>query len=94
MASLERRAPSEFDPRLYVPAAEGWQAHIKRGWEQQYCYYKLPGQDYFHLIVSGEIYLQHGDEKVCLNCALRTGIVTADRLHWQHVPRKPPPRLE
>lgn len=93
MASLERPPPSENDVRLYVSDPEGWQAHVKQGWEKQYCYYKHPGEDYFHLLMNGEVYLQHGDEKVCLTCALRHGILTTDRLHWQHLPRKAPPRV-
>ena len=71
------------DRRLYVPL-EGWQAHVKRGWEKEYCYAQNPGEDFFHLILSGEIYLQRDSEKYCLNCALRNGLVTGDRLYWQH----------
>lgn len=76
--------PDEEDRRLYVQNAEGWQAHVKQGWEKQYCYSKAPGEEYFHLIVNGEVFLQHADEKLCLSCALRRGILTTDRLYWQH----------
>ena len=93
MASLERPPPTENDVRLYAPFSEGWQAHVKQGWDKLYCYYKHPGEDHFHLLVAGELYLQHGDEKVCLNCALRNGILTTDRFYWQHPPRTARPRL-
>ena len=56
---------------MYLPDAEGWQASIMRGTDRQYCYTKAPGQDYFHLIIPGEIYVQKGDEKLCLMCAIR-----------------------
>lgn len=79
------------DARLYVPRHEGWQAKVKRGWEQEFCYAKNPGEDYFHLLLSGEVFLQRGDEKLCLNCALRRGLLTTDRLYWQHAKRETPP---
>lgn len=72
------------DTRLYVPDHEEWQIHIKRDSERVFCYSKHPGEDWFHLILSGEIYLQRQDEKYCIRCALRLGFLTEDRLFWQH----------
>jgi hypothetical protein len=72
------------DVRLYVTDALEWQTRVKHDSEKQYCYQKNPGEEFFHLIVNGEIYLARGDEKYCLRCALRDGIVTPDRLFWQH----------
>jgi len=74
---------SATDHRLYVPEHEGWEARLKRSWDNEYCYSANPGEDYFHLLLNGEIYLQRGDEKYCLNCALRQGILTTNRLYWQ-----------
>jgi hypothetical protein len=71
------------DCRLYVRSPAGWKAHILTSGERMYCFAKLPGQDYYHLILDGEIYLQNGNESYCLQCALREGILTLDRLHWQ-----------
>lgn len=80
------------DVRVYVTDAELWQAHIKPDSEKMHCYQKNPGEDFFHTIAKGEIYLVGGDEKLCLRCALRRGVVTQDRLHWQHrVPQRKPP---
>jgi hypothetical protein len=76
--------PNPGDVRLYVPDSDGWEAHIKRDSEKIYCYQKLPGDNFFHLILNGELYLLNGHEKLCLMCALRSGVVTLDRLHWQH----------
>ncbi|MEZ6047116.1 MAG: hypothetical protein R3C11_16355 [Planctomycetaceae bacterium] len=70
--------------RLYLHEGDSWDAAVKHGWEKEYCYAKNPGEDFFHLILSGEIYVHKGNEKFCLNCALRHGVVTRDRLHWQH----------
>ena len=80
------------DRRLYVPTPEGCQARIKQGWEKQYCYSKFPGEDYFHLILNGEIYLEHAGEKLCLTCAFRRGVITTQRLFWQNKSRKGAPR--
>ena len=79
------------DTRLYVPDHEDWDVHIKRDSERCYCYSKHPGEDWFHLILSGEIYIARQDEKYCLRCALRMGFLSDDRLFWQHrVPKKRP----
>jgi len=72
------------DVRLYVTDAESWQACIKPDSDRLYCFQKTPGEDYFHLIANGEVYLVSADEKLCLRCALRRGVVTQDRLFWQH----------
>ncbi len=78
-----------FDTRLYVPDNEDWDVHIKRDSDRLYCYSKHPGQDWFHLLLNGEIYVSRQHEKYCLRCALRMGFLTEDRLFWQHrVPKK------
>ncbi|MBX3443911.1 MAG: hypothetical protein KF774_16000 [Planctomyces sp.] len=82
----EEPAPAR-DYRLYLPDPETWSARVKVGWEKEYCFAKLPGQDYLHLLLSGEIYIQRGDEKLCLWCAMRRNILTEDRLYWQNRPR-------
>ena len=80
------------DTRLYVPEnSEDWDVKIKRDSERVYCYAKLPGEDWFHLILNGEIYVTRQHERYCLRCALRLNFLTHDRLYWQHrVPKKPP----
>ncbi len=77
------------DTRLYVPDHDDWNIHIKRDSERYFCYSKHPGEDWFHLLLNGEIYLTRQHEKYCLRCALRMGFLTEDRLFWQHrVPKK------
>lgn len=78
------RQHAREDNRLYVPHCEGWNAKIKHDASKEYCYFQEPGEETFHLLVRGEIFLQLADEKYCLNCALRHGVVTRDRMHWQH----------
>jgi hypothetical protein len=74
---------AEVDLRLYIPRHPLWTAQVMAGTDKEYCFDKLPGQDFFHLIVPGEIYLRSGDEQLCLNCARRRNAVTNNRLFWQ-----------
>ncbi|WP_437185378.1 hypothetical protein SH668x_002481 [Planctomicrobium sp. SH668] len=83
MPEPEKPAAVE-DSRLYVPETEQWTAHILKSWDRFYCFSKNPGEDYYHLVMHGEIYLQRGDEVYCVNCALRDGIITRNRLYWQN----------
>lgn len=71
-----------LDRRLYLPRSDGWEFCVKSG-PREYCYYRNPGEEWFHLLIDGELFLQFGDGKVCLNCALRHGILTDNRLFWQ-----------
>jgi hypothetical protein len=81
--NIEPLPASVPDVRLYFPDAKGWTPHILTSADKVYCFAKNPGEDYYHLILSGELYLQRGDEVFCLLCALRHGVVTQDRLFWQ-----------
>jgi hypothetical protein len=71
------------DARLYVLSPEGWEARVKHTWDKEYCYAQNPGEDFFHLLLAGEVYLLRDNEKYCLSCALRRGIVTTNRVNWQ-----------
>lgn len=71
------------DYRLYLPKHSGWVAVIKQNWEQEHCYVKNPGEDWFHFLANGEIYIQRGNEKYCLTCALRQKILTRNRVYWE-----------
>ena len=82
-------AVDTVDHRLYIPNHEDWNVHIKRDSDRLYCYSKTAGEDWFHLLLNGEIYVSRHHEKYCLACALRMGFLTEDRLFWQRrVPRK------
>ena len=75
--------PPPGDSRLYLPDHEGWHAEIKRDWESEFCFTANPGENFFHSLLNGEVYLQRGNEKYCLNCATRMGILTHERGFWQ-----------
>ena len=77
-----------IDRRLYFPDSEGWELGVKSG-QREYCSYRNPGEEWFHLLLDGELFLQFGEEKVCLNCAFRNGLLTDDRLFWQKGHRRP-----
>ncbi|MCA8988597.1 MAG: hypothetical protein KDA78_13190 [Planctomycetaceae bacterium] len=83
MNEADQPESTPVDHRLYVPHNEGWDAQVKTNSTKEYCYYRNPGEEHFHLLVMGELYLHRGNEKVCLNCAVRQDLLTTDRLHWQ-----------
>lgn len=74
--------PGTFDRRLYLPDPHGWDVRIKSG-TREYCCLRNDGEEWFHLLIDGELYLESGEEKLCLNCAVRRGILTDHRLFWQ-----------
>lgn len=75
------------DGRLYAREMQNWRAIVKRDFDRLYCHAKMPGEDFYHLLTGGELYLDNGESKLCLNCALRTGALTTDRQHWQRAPK-------
>ena len=79
-------APTDEPPRdgrLYAAAMRDWRAVVKTDFAKQYCHLKTPGEEYYHLLTGGELYLDNGESKLCLNCAVRSGALTTDRFHWQ-----------
>lgn len=84
---------SNPDARLYIPDHNEWEVHIKRDSDRVYCYAKLPGQDWFHMILNGEIFISRQHERYCLGCALRLNYLTHDRLFWQHRVLKKKPTI-
>jgi hypothetical protein len=84
--SSPERTDSELlggDERRYVLHPESTTAHVKETFEKEYCHAKVPGEEHFHLLVAGEIYLETNGERFCLNCAIRRGDLTPNRLHWK-----------
>lgn len=61
-------------PRMFL-REPGWQVAMKVGSERAFCYVTNPGEDYYHRLLDGEIYLYRGEEKVCLPCASRQGLL-------------------
>jgi hypothetical protein len=81
---------AKSEARLYLPDHDGWEAAIKRDWTKEYCFSQNPGENFYHLLLSGEIYLERAGEKYCLNCALRHGVLTRERTFWQKGPTSVP----
>jgi hypothetical protein len=73
-------------PRIFI-REPGWQIKIKVGSERMFCHTMHPGEDYYHRIADGELYLQRGDERICLPCADRH-----DLLRHEPKPLRPPVR--
>ena len=71
----------ETDPRppgphrlfLHEP---GWKVALKVGSDREFCYAMSPGQDYYHRLLDGEVYLLGTEERLCLACAERRGLLS------------------
>src|SRR5262245_55140298 len=62
-------------PRLFLHEP-GWRVALKAGSEREFCYAAWPGQNYYHRLLDGEVYLYRGDERLCLPCAARRGLLS------------------
>ena len=62
-------------PRVFL-REPGWQVGFKVGSERTFCYMTAPGEDFYHRLMDGEIILFRGDEKLCLPCAERRGLLS------------------
>lgn len=54
----------------------GWRVSLKLGSEREFCYVMLPGQDYYHRLLDGEVFLHNNEERLCLACAERRGLLS------------------
>jgi hypothetical protein len=61
--------------RLYLHET-GWRVGMKTGSTREFCYKMAPGQDYYHRLQDTEVYVQRGDEKLCIACAERVGVIS------------------
>ncbi|WP_165248711.1 hypothetical protein [Paludisphaera soli] len=68
-------ADREAGKRLFVHEP-GWRISIKRGSDRVFCHMMAPGQDYYHRLMDGELYLHQDSERICLSCASRRGIIS------------------
>src|SRR4051812_37798550 len=71
----EGHATRELLPRLFI-FEPGWRVSVKHGSHREFCYTMAPGQDYYHRLLDGELYVYHGDERLCLSCAARRGLIS------------------
>ena len=61
-------------PRVFI-REPGWRVSLKIGSEKTFCYQIAPGDEAYHRLMDGEIYVFHGEEKLCLPCAERRGLI-------------------
>ena len=54
----------------------GWRVGVKTGSTRELCYMMLPGQDYYHRLLDGEIFLLRDGERLCFACAARRGLIS------------------
>lgn len=62
-------------PRVFL-REPGWQITVKVGSEKTFCYQIAPGEDFYHRLHDGELTVYRGEEKLCLTCAGRRGLLT------------------
>src|SRR5436309_1976999 len=68
-------APNPNPRRLFLYEG-GWRIGLKSGSDREFCYMTAPGQDFYHRLLDGEIYLVRNEEKLCLACAERRGLLS------------------
>ncbi len=73
-------------PRLFL-REPGWRIGHKHGSDREFCHSIAPGQNYYHRLSDGEIFVYTGEEKLCIPCADRRGL-----LHFE--PRTLRPALQ
>lgn len=79
--------------RMYL-AEPGWRIGVKAGSDKEFCYMMAPGQDFYHRLLDGEIFLHRHDEKLCLACASRRGLLVAEPRRLREAVYNPPPDAE
>lgn len=72
------RGEQMADLRLYL-TQEGWQPTATFEAARLYCSVMREGEEHYHLIAAGEVYLSRGTEICCINCAIVRGILSNSR---------------
>ena len=54
----------------------GWRIGVKTDSHREFCYTMAPGQDFYHRLLDGEIFLLRAEERLCFDCAWRRGLLT------------------
>jgi hypothetical protein len=66
------------DRRIYVTASN-LAVHLKTDGPSLNCHRMAEGEDSYHRILSGEIYVSDGRADYCLTCAVVLGLATPER---------------
>ena len=67
-------SPAPIPRRMFV-FERGWRVGVKTGSERELCHMMAPGQDFYHRLGDGEVFVQQNTEKLCLSCAFRRGLI-------------------
>lgn len=82
----DARDACEFDddtfemPRIFL-REPGWEFGRKQGSTREFCHQMAPGEDSYHRLSDGELFLERDGERLCMPCAERRGMLG-------HEPRK------
>lgn len=63
------------EPRRIFVREPGWQVGQKVGSLREFCFMTAPGQDHYHRLDDGELFVFRGDERLCMPCAERRGLL-------------------
>lgn len=66
------------DRRLYL-AEPGWHVAIKTGSDTMNCHHAEGPEGFYHRIAAGELHFLRDTERLCLNCAIKKGVVNGVR---------------
>ena len=69
-------ASGELRPRRLYLHEPGWEIGHKQGSEREFCYTMAPGQSDYHRLYAGELYLFNSEERLCVACAERRGLLS------------------
>jgi hypothetical protein len=70
----EQADDTTLQSRLFL-LESGWRVVIKTDSQRAFCFMMAPGQDFYHSLLDGEIFLQRGEQRFCMACAVRRGLV-------------------
>jgi hypothetical protein len=81
-APSAQRPPDDQDyalpPRRMYLFEPGWVIFVKTGSEREFCHVMTPGQDFYHRLLDGEICVARDEERLCLACAMRRGLIVSE----------------
>ncbi len=83
--SFEEREDDASSPRRMFLHEPGWGIRIKSGSHREFCHTMAPGQNFYHRLLDGEIFLVRDAEKLCLTCAARRGLIVSEPKRLQDV---------
>jgi hypothetical protein len=79
--------------RMFLSEA-GWRIGVKSGSDREFCYMMMPGQDFYHRLLDGELFLHRNEEKLCMACASRRGLLIAEPKRLREIIITPPADAE